>query len=362
MDRESISTFEPCIAPGELQEGDLVAYLEGVASPDVARHITRCPACAAEVKALRQVDTMFNIVLNRANTFDVTAISAPRTGAQSTLPERQQTQGKAFSVFKSPQIFSGMLKTGRDSLFHQKWLAWPRISFQGAWRMAPVVVLVFVLLGFTALVFQANLHNTIEPSTSTEAIIEKPSAIAPPRSLLIMLENELQTQVDQRALAYLPVKSETYWDKSLVVDPTSGNTYFIWIDNVNGYSTIYAARSTDDAQTLSNVIPISRGIDRAFNPVLAMDSQGSLYVIWRTRHHLEINIYFARSTDGGRTWSNSVRINSEVKQAFNPSLAVDTQGHLYVAWENQSVVGTDIYLAYSADGGQTWSKEKRMAN
>jgi hypothetical protein len=337
---------EQCIAPYKIQEGDLVAYMEGDASPDVVRHITRCPACAAEVEALRQVDAMFNTVLNRASMFSVPEVSAPRTDTQPAQPERQQTP----------------IKAGRASRFHQKWLTWPRINFQETWRIASVVVLLFVLLGFAALVYHANIHNTIEPSISTKAIVEKPSAIAPPRSLLVMLENELQAQVDQRALVYLPVKSEAYWEESMVVDPASGKRFFIWIDEVDGYSTIYAAHLADDDQTLSDTVLINQGIDRAFNPVLAMDAQGRLYVIWRTRHHLEINIYFARSTDGGRTWSNSVRINSEVKQAFNPSLAVDTQGYLYVAWENQSVVGTDIYLAYSADGGQTWSKEKRMAN
>lgn len=45
-----------CIAPDELSAGDLVAYLEGAASPDTASHIARCAACAAEVTALRAAD------------------------------------------------------------------------------------------------------------------------------------------------------------------------------------------------------------------------------------------------------------------------------------------------------------------
>jgi hypothetical protein len=177
-----------------------------------------------------------------------------------------------------------------------------------------------------------------------------------------MLENELQTQFDDRTLVYSPVTSERYWSESLAVDPESGHTYLVWIENVNGLSTIFAARSTDEGQTLSAGVPISQGLDRAFNPLMAIDLAGNLYVVWRNRYHINSDIYFARSSDGGQTWSQSIRINEEVRRAFNPSLAVDTQGHLYVAWQNQPGLKTDIYLTHSSDGGQTWSKERRMAN
>lgn len=55
-----------CIAPNEIKEGDLLAYLEGHASATVADHIARCPACAAEVSALRSAATMLIAALDRA--------------------------------------------------------------------------------------------------------------------------------------------------------------------------------------------------------------------------------------------------------------------------------------------------------
>jgi hypothetical protein len=45
-----------CINPGEIAEGDLVAYLHGDATPDVAEHIVNCPFCAEQVEQLRVVD------------------------------------------------------------------------------------------------------------------------------------------------------------------------------------------------------------------------------------------------------------------------------------------------------------------
>ncbi len=54
-----------CIAPKDIREGDLVAYLEGAASPAVIGHIVRCPACATEAAALREVDLLFTAAHER---------------------------------------------------------------------------------------------------------------------------------------------------------------------------------------------------------------------------------------------------------------------------------------------------------
>lgn len=45
-----------CIAPNEIQEGDLLAYLDGAAPPGVAAHLARCAFCAAEAAGLAALD------------------------------------------------------------------------------------------------------------------------------------------------------------------------------------------------------------------------------------------------------------------------------------------------------------------
>ncbi|MBN1995648.1 MAG: exo-alpha-sialidase [Anaerolineae bacterium] len=193
-------------------------------------------------------------------------------------------------------------------------------------------------------------------------VVEESADIAPPREIVLMLENELQTQLDDKALIYSSTRKEPYWDETLVIDPNRDYSYLVWIDNTGGYSTIYATRAQADGQTLSEPVIINQSLDRAFNPILAVDAGGTLYVVWRTRHHLDMGIYFARSTNVGQTWSKSTRINDEIRRAFNPSLAVDSQGHLYIAWQNRAGINAGIYLAHSSDGGQTWIEERRVAN
>lgn len=43
---------ENCVDPTEIQEGDLMAYVDGVAEEAVVQHIHRCPACARQAQAL----------------------------------------------------------------------------------------------------------------------------------------------------------------------------------------------------------------------------------------------------------------------------------------------------------------------
>jgi hypothetical protein len=54
-----------CINPTVLQEGDLLASLDGVASPTVITHIAHCAACQAERAALLSMNSFFDVALYR---------------------------------------------------------------------------------------------------------------------------------------------------------------------------------------------------------------------------------------------------------------------------------------------------------
>lgn len=49
-------TKDRCTNPSEIEEGDLIAYLHGDASPRVVEHVARCTFCAQQVEQLRLVD------------------------------------------------------------------------------------------------------------------------------------------------------------------------------------------------------------------------------------------------------------------------------------------------------------------
>jgi hypothetical protein len=63
-----------------------------------------------------------------------------------------------------------------------------------------------------------------------------------------------------------------------------------------------------------------------------------------------------RSVDGGKTWSKGVRIDSVPAAAREGlhTLASDGQGNLFAAWLDLRKGGTQLYGAWSRDGGATW--------
>lgn len=146
---------------------------------------------------------------------------------------------------------------------------------------------------------------------------------------------------------------------------------------------IMYARSTDDGRTFSQPVEISDG-DREYVGVATpvVDSRGNLFVLYQDfegdfRDFLNepgppweepFSLVLARSTDGGRTFSPGVEIESDIVAAKRflvylpefPSIAAGPDGSLYVAWADGRNGDEDVFLRRSADGGVTWTAPLRV--
>lgn len=99
---------------------------------------------------------------------------------------------------------------------------------------------------------------------------------------------------------------------------------------------------------------------------------GNLYAVWqdaRFSNFTHDGIAFARSSDGGRTWSTPVLVNVARPDvaAFTPAVRVAANGTVGVTFYDfrNHVVGspaleTDYFLAHSHDQGRTWVNETRV--
>lgn len=100
---------------------------------------------------------------------------------------------------------------------------------------------------------------------------------------------------------------------------------------------------------------------------------GVLYAAWRdarrTGSQVEADIVFARSSDGGASWSaNSIVSNSQyVGFTDNPSISVSPDGTIWIAWGldacydvsitcGGSQLLNDVRVAWSFNGGATWNE------
>lgn len=73
------------------------------------------------------------------------------------------------------------------------------------------------------------------------------------------------------------------------------------------------------------------------------------------------DIVFNRSTDGGSTWSQSIRVNQDPlnngKVQYFPAIAVDDDGGINIIYYDNRTVASDsmdVFLSRSTDGGNTW--------
>lgn len=150
---------------------------------------------------------------------------------------------------------------------------------------------------------------------------------------------------------------------SLAIGP-DGTMYVAWQDYRRNQADIYFSKSMDSGKTFSPNVRVNDDVGRAgqLYPSLAVDRSGTVYLAWHDFRKGDQDIYFSTSTDGGKTFSPNLRVNDDTGTAgqFNPSLAVDEQGAVHIAWHDLRNEEADIYYAMSRDGGVTFSRNVRV--
>ncbi len=156
----------------------------------------------------------------------------------------------------------------------------------------------------------------------------------------------------------------------------NGEVYVVWV----GKNGLMFNMSTDQGETwLDREIPIAAvpggwdysipGIYRANGlPVTVCDlsqgpHRGTLYVNWSDQRNgsSDTDVWLMKSTDGGANWSAPIRVNDDAtaRQQFFTWMTIDqSTGYLYFVFYDrrnyQTGDSTDVYLAVSTDGGETF--------
>jgi hypothetical protein len=155
---------------------------------------------------------------------------------------------------------------------------------------------------------------------------------------------------------------------AITVDPNTGDIYVTYT-RLSGPGGIWLAKSTDGGLSFATPVPVSTsGGLQGSAPIVGPNSE--LYVAWNIGYPTDTGIGFAKSLDGGQTFSapqtiartSRIFISGTERNPMFPSMAVDRSpdspnfGNLYVAFHTNNISGKpDAAMVTSTDGGDTWS-------
>jgi hypothetical protein len=177
------------------------------------------------------------------------------------------------------------------------------------------------------------------------------------------------------------VDSDSTMEGAIPMIGPAGEIYVVW----TGPNGLVFNKSLDNGVTwLPHELPIistpggwdynisglqrCNGLPQAICDLSPGPNYGTIYINWTDQRNgtTDTDVWLIKSTDGGTTWSSPVRVNDDIagKQQFLTWMDIDpANGYIYCVFydrRNYPVTSqkTDVYLARSVDGGNTFSNFK----
>jgi len=166
----------------------------------------------------------------------------------------------------------------------------------------------------------------------------------------------------------------TLWNNGGSVYPSvavdgAGNVHVVWQDSTDGEwetdtEIMYANRTAagwSNATVISDDSTLWNNGDSNY-PSVAVDGTGNVHVVWQDytdgEWETDSEIMYANRTAAG--WSNATVVSDDSTKwnnghSWNPSIAVDNDGNVYVVWQDDTKFGGDFDIMYAKHTIAGWS-------
>ena len=138
---------------------------------------------------------------------------------------------------------------------------------------------------------------------------------------------------------------------NLVVDKYNGNLYTAFVQ-LGSSNNVFINRSKDGGATWQQILAFSgaAGSDnRAVFPMTAVDRGGNVYIAFANCQtgHNGCQVYMAGSADSGDTWSSAHQVSNPsadpgTATAVQPAIVAGSPGHVDVAWLGSAAATPDV--------------------
>ena len=143
------------------------------------------------------------------------------------------------------------------------------------------------------------------------------------------------------------------------------NVYAIWADDTSGNREVLFTRSVDNGTSFDKIKNLSNNTSDSFNQEIAVFGD-TVYVVWldQSEEDDETNILLKASGDGGETFGRTVNISSNANQETFPKVAA-FEGSVYIAWNTADNLlderdNEGLFFVRSSDGGNTFDNIMKL--
>ncbi|MFH1050427.1 MAG: exo-alpha-sialidase [bacterium] len=180
-------------------------------------------------------------------------------------------------------------------------------------------------------------------------------------AVLILTVNSVNAQWEPDVrLTNDPAKSYIGGAAQVNIASTGDTVHVVWYDARNGNWGIFYKHSTDGGLNWGSDTPLTSHFGKSRYPTIALN--GSIvHVAWGDDRDDDDEIYYIRSTDGGNTWEQEKRLTDADGDSYSPCMAV-SGNDIHVTWHDERDSVWEIYYKRSTDGGVTWEEDVRLTN
>lgn len=151
-------------------------------------------------------------------------------------------------------------------------------------------------------------------------------------------------------------------DEAAIAGDDKGNIHIVFGAKMDGNS-LYSVHSSDGGQTWFEPLPVFLTLSDALWPTslqIYVDSKDNLHAVWALGDFTgnSLAVYYAKLEPGAAEWTEPIVLASAINyEADTPSI-IEHNDELFVIYHND--FPTTRWMRRSEDGGRTWSQPVRL--
>jgi hypothetical protein len=153
--------------------------------------------------------------------------------------------------------------------------------------------------------------------------------------------------------------STAYSSQRKIVRNSAGDIIVAYLKVTDNRSQVFLAISADNGTSWKNFAQVSESEEESVRTSIAVDSKDNLHVVWTKFIAGYGQIAYRRYNSQTATWSSEFMLTSGPAYSGFPSVAVDANDLIHVAWYGYDGVAYQIF--YSRFDGIAWSPARKIS-